>query len=238
MGPQRRLGIYVGYESSSIIKYLEPSTGDLFTARFVDCHFDESFFPTIRGENKPLENKISWNESSLSHLDPRTKQCELKVQRIIDLQSLANQLPNEFTDPKRVTKSYVPAANTPIKVDVPIGQSSVANETETRLKRGRLIGSKDKIPQKRKGSKNTDGRTENEETPEESIDIIIPKVNQVPESCENEEISINYVTNEIRWKRNEINIDDNFAFNAAINVINDKEDHDPKSINECRQRDD
>ena len=41
MGPQRRLGIYVGYESSFIIKYLEPSTGDLFTARFADCHFDE-----------------------------------------------------------------------------------------------------------------------------------------------------------------------------------------------------
>jgi hypothetical protein len=26
MGPQRRLGIYVGYESPSIIKYLKPST--------------------------------------------------------------------------------------------------------------------------------------------------------------------------------------------------------------------
>jgi len=41
MGPQRRLGIYVGYDSSSIIKYHEPSTSDLFTARFADSHFDE-----------------------------------------------------------------------------------------------------------------------------------------------------------------------------------------------------
>ncbi|KAL0389121.1 UNVERIFIED_CONTAM: hypothetical protein Scaly_0269200 [Sesamum calycinum] len=32
MGPQRRLGIYVGFESPSIIKYLEPVTGDQFTA--------------------------------------------------------------------------------------------------------------------------------------------------------------------------------------------------------------
>ena len=46
MGPQRRLGIYVGYESPSIIKYLETSTGDLFMARFAYCHFDESDFPT------------------------------------------------------------------------------------------------------------------------------------------------------------------------------------------------
>jgi len=59
MGPERRLGIYVGYESPSIIKYLEPLTGDLFTARFADCHFDESIFPTLGGENKQLEKEIS-----------------------------------------------------------------------------------------------------------------------------------------------------------------------------------
>ena len=52
MGSQRRLGIYVGYESSSIIKYLEPLTRDLFTVRFADCHFDESIFSTLGGENK------------------------------------------------------------------------------------------------------------------------------------------------------------------------------------------
>ena len=45
-GPQRCLGIYVGYDSPLIIKYLEPSTSDLFIARFADSHFDESVFPT------------------------------------------------------------------------------------------------------------------------------------------------------------------------------------------------
>ena len=59
MGPQRRLRIYVGYESPLIIKYLETSTGDLFTARFADCHFDESDFPTLKKENKQLEKVIS-----------------------------------------------------------------------------------------------------------------------------------------------------------------------------------
>ena len=34
MGPQRRIGIYVGFDSPSIIKYLEPMTGDVFRARF------------------------------------------------------------------------------------------------------------------------------------------------------------------------------------------------------------
>ena len=86
MGPQRRLVIYVGYESPSIIKYLEPSTGDVFTARFIDCRFDKSVFPTLGGENKQLVKELSWNELSLSHFDPRTKQCELEVQRIMHLQ--------------------------------------------------------------------------------------------------------------------------------------------------------
>ena len=30
MGPQRRLGIYVGFDSPSIIRYLEPLTDDVF----------------------------------------------------------------------------------------------------------------------------------------------------------------------------------------------------------------
>ena len=49
MGPQRRLGIYIGYESPSIIKYLEPMTEDMFTTRFADCHFDKKNIPCIRG---------------------------------------------------------------------------------------------------------------------------------------------------------------------------------------------
>ncbi|KAL4025503.1 hypothetical protein IC575_013904 [Cucumis melo] len=42
MEPQIRLGIYVGFESPSIIRYLKPLTGDVFTARFADCHFNET----------------------------------------------------------------------------------------------------------------------------------------------------------------------------------------------------
>jgi len=34
-----------------------------------------------------LEKNIGWNELSFSYLDPRTKECELKVQRIIHLQN-------------------------------------------------------------------------------------------------------------------------------------------------------
>ena len=45
--PQRMMGIYVGYDSLSIIHYLEPLTGDMFTARFADCHFYETVFMSL-----------------------------------------------------------------------------------------------------------------------------------------------------------------------------------------------
>ena len=76
MSPQRIMGIYVGYESPSIIKYLEPPIGD-------KLYFDELNFPTLGGDIKKLENKISWNELSLSVSDPRSSQCELEVKKII-----------------------------------------------------------------------------------------------------------------------------------------------------------
>ncbi|KAJ9541050.1 hypothetical protein OSB04_027556 [Centaurea solstitialis] len=121
MGPQRRLGIYVGYETSSIIRYLEPLTGDVFIARFAYCHFNETMFPALGGEKKIKENDVSWCEPSLSYLDPRTKQYEMEVQKIMHL----------------VTKSYIPVVNAPAQVDVPVGQTNdkVTEESKTRLKR-------------------------------------------------------------------------------------------------------
>ncbi|RDX63573.1 hypothetical protein CR513_57992, partial [Mucuna pruriens] len=81
-----------------------------------------------RGENKKLENNINWNELSLSHLDPCTKEYELEVQKIIYLQNLANQLLNVFSDPKRVTKSYILGTNALIRIDVLVGQSNITND--------------------------------------------------------------------------------------------------------------
>jgi hypothetical protein len=99
MGPYRKLGIYVGYDSLSIIKYLEPTTGDLFKARYADCIFDEDHFPALGGGlylNKKECREIDWSASSIQSLDPRTKDAELEVQRLIHLQQLANNLLSTF----------------------------------------------------------------------------------------------------------------------------------------------
>jgi hypothetical protein len=50
MGPHMKMGIYVGYHSPSIIKYLEPITGDLFMARYVDCIVNDDHFLALGGE--------------------------------------------------------------------------------------------------------------------------------------------------------------------------------------------
>ncbi|CAL2276127.1 unnamed protein product [Prunus armeniaca] len=103
-------------------------TGVTFTARFADCHYDETFFPPLGGEKTVPEERreLSWNISIMSHLDPCTTQSENEVRKIVHLQQIANQMLNAFTDIRKVTKSHIHAANTPTKIDIPIGLTNVA----------------------------------------------------------------------------------------------------------------
>jgi len=100
--------------------------------------------------------EITWNNSTLSHFDHRTNQCELEVQRIIQLQNIANKLPDAFTDNKKIIKSHIAAANAPANIEVPVGQSidTTSNESKACLKRRRPIGANDNISCKRKSQGN------------------------------------------------------------------------------------
>lgn len=51
-----------------------------------------------------------------------------------------------------MTKSYIPDDNAPIKMDVPVGQFNISNESQPH--------SKDKNPRTRKGAKMKDGPNE------------------------------------------------------------------------------
>ena len=109
MGPHRKLGVYVGYETSFIIKYLEPKIGDLFTARYADSIFDEDHFQALGGGLYLKSKKcweVEWNGVGIHSIDPRTRDAELEVQRIIHLQQLANNLPDAFTNIRGVSKSH------------------------------------------------------------------------------------------------------------------------------------
>ena len=53
-----------------------------------------------------------------------------------------------------MTKSYIPTANTPAWIDVPVGQ--LTNESQIRLIRDRLVSSKDITPRKRRTQEKLD----------------------------------------------------------------------------------
>ena len=115
------MGIYVGYDSPLIVRYLEPLTEDLFITHFADYHFDETVFPSLKGDkhaNVPVERReLSWYAPTMSHLDLRTAQSETEVQRIIDLQRIAQSMPDAFTNLVKVIRSHIPATNTPARMD-------------------------------------------------------------------------------------------------------------------------
>jgi hypothetical protein len=87
VGPNRKMSIYVGYHSPSIIKYLEPMTVDLFMAQYTGWIFNEDQFPVLGGEfqNNSECQEINWDDKPMISTDPRTQETELHVQKIINL---------------------------------------------------------------------------------------------------------------------------------------------------------
>jgi hypothetical protein len=60
------------------------------------------------GDNKFIDDdrKIDWDDKSILSSDPRTKETELKVQKILELHQIASNLPNAFTDYKGIIKVF------------------------------------------------------------------------------------------------------------------------------------
>lgn len=114
MCSQRRMEIYVRYESPSINKNFESMTEDLFTVEFADYHFDESVFSILGVKINSREKRQIY----LYHIRVLI-QSNLKIEvKKNYLKNITNQLSDAFTNLPRVTKSHTPAANVPGRVDV------------------------------------------------------------------------------------------------------------------------
>ena len=88
LGSFHKSGIYVGYETSSIIRFLDPAIGDCHTTLFADCICDEDLFPTLGGDNHPIDDKsrkITWQATGIHAHEPRTAETNREVQNILDL---------------------------------------------------------------------------------------------------------------------------------------------------------
>ncbi|KAL6321622.1 hypothetical protein AAG906_025454 [Vitis piasezkii] len=169
----------------------------------------------------------------MTHLDPRTNQCELEVQRIIHLQNL------------KVTNSHIPTTNTTARIDVHVGQ--LTNESKIRLKCDRPISSKDVTPRKRRTQEKLDTlekaiKMTDQFKIDKSIALkeaqIMQKALKRATCTENCEISISYVHTGEKWDRNNIVINNIFAFQVAFDIIRNNEDPEPQNVEECRHRND
>jgi hypothetical protein len=112
------------------------------------------------------------------------------------------QLSDSFTDAAKVTRSHVPAKNTPLRIQL---LDTEATYAAPKAKRGRPLGAMDKQPRQRR-SKPT---AQSSEPPP-----ISPLI-------DNKEIAINYnITGNI-WNRTHIQITNLFAFFIAQEITND-----------------
>ena len=57
----------------------------------------------------------------MSHLDPRSAQCDKDMRQILDLHSVAQNMPDAFSDLAKVMRSQILAASMPVWINVPVG---------------------------------------------------------------------------------------------------------------------
>ena len=102
--------------------------------------------------------------------------------------------------------------------------------------------SKYKNPWKRKWINDQDNHNIEAIAHDELRDIInndtTKEVVHVPENNENEEISINYVSTRKSWKRNNTMVSNIFSYKVLVEIMQQDNDLESRSINESRQRND
>ncbi|CAM6123707.1 unnamed protein product [Calypogeia fissa] len=224
LGPQRHKGIYIGLDSSSIIRYIEPTTADIYKARYADCHFFEETFPSLGDQTKKssaLKVPLTWQIESKFWNDPRTALADTEFHRMLHLTTVLENLPESFADVAKVTRSHVPAANVPSRIDIGGTASTAAAPAR---KRGRPPGSSDRQPRQHKSS-----------LPPSTLapTLPTPTINQ---NSSNDEISIHYNMNGQIWDRSTISMDNRFAFQMSKEMVDDLPD--PMTIQEARRQPD
>ncbi|KAL3693521.1 hypothetical protein R1sor_007172 [Riccia sorocarpa] len=232
MGPQRRIGIYVGFVSPSIIKFIELASGGLFNARFADCVFDEAVFPALEGEvqgmpEKQLYFSPEWPASKPMHLDPPSQQRHDEVYRILNLHRLIMVKPDAVLHlPKSI---LVPTTSTPVEIPT---DWKPANQSEARKRRGRPPGSKNKKVKAPTLPTNPSLET--------NLPAVLHPIAQVETSCNVEpskEVLVFHTAVGVQvltWERQTTHVDDVFCFNVAA-ILEDEDDEVPKSYEDAKR---
>ncbi|KAL0282394.1 UNVERIFIED_CONTAM: hypothetical protein Sangu_2952100 [Sesamum angustifolium] len=209
MGPQRRLGIYIGFESPSIIKYLEPMTG-------VNSLLD----PSTNDSELEVQRIIH-----LQNVANRLPDAFIDTKKVTKSHILAENVPARLEVPE-VTLTQTKASESQIrrKRGRPLG-SKDANPRKR----------KEHIVSVNHDANVTTSNVSKEKIPE----VILsedPKHNE-QDLDDSYEMSINYAHNSLGWYRKEIKMNDIFAYSVAVEIM-DEDDNDPQTMEECQHRND
>ena len=120
-------GVYMGFDSPSILRYFVPSTGALLKARFQNCVFEENVFPHVPYSKGTPDLNFYSPQTFTLNLDPRTSLSETEVQKILQLQALVDRLPDGFFDTPCVTR--IPTPGTSLKCKISALHTDAALQT-------------------------------------------------------------------------------------------------------------
>lgn len=108
IGAHREEGIYIGFDSPAIIRYLVPATGILLKARFANCRFIENIFPRLQKSESNTSLDFHAPETLTMNPDPPTGLSETEVSKLLHLKSMAEMVPDGFATGDRIIRYPIP----------------------------------------------------------------------------------------------------------------------------------
>ena len=145
-------------------------------------------------------------------------------------EKIANKLPDAFVDAKKVIKSHITSCKCPIKNLFQHNKFSLMNLEHAKSMVDQWVP---KIKNLRKNRVNNS--IKDMDVPKEIQILIFGKnIKEDKINEDNNEISINYVMTEKRWKRTNVIVNNICAYNVALDFVYENEDSKPKSVVEYR----
>ena len=130
IGTHRIEGIYVGFDSLSVIRYLSLPAGTLLRARFQNSHFDETIFSILPNTKDTGLLDFFAPQTFTQNPDPRIALTKQEVRKLVNLKALANRLPDGFADAPPITRDPVPGAGLPSLHNFPQKRKAEALHTD------------------------------------------------------------------------------------------------------------
>lgn len=105
----RQEGIYLDFDSPSIIRYLIPDTGIILKTRFATCKFIETQFPKLPSTLSSPPITFTTLQILTSNPDPCTSLAKTEASKLLHLQALAKKIPDGLCSGPRIIHNPIPS---------------------------------------------------------------------------------------------------------------------------------